>query len=129
MTLDNFADNQPERAEKANSSALALFRDSALYSLHQSALGLAQTLGLENLLLSGVDIYGFNLEVSGCTNRRGGALSDLRETLRETGLSAWDVWRYSQFVGLTPTERLGLDSPAELQAHYKRVEELRRAPD
>ncbi len=53
--------------------------------------------------------------------------SDLRATLREAGLSAWDVWRFSQYVGLTPAERLGVDSQAEVQAHYKRVEELRSA--
>ena len=43
------------------------------------------------------------------------------------GLSPWEVWRYSQYVGLTPTERLGVDSQAEVLAHYKRVEELRSA--
>ena len=50
-----------------------------------------------------------------------------RELFRSLGLPEWDAWRYSQFSGLTPKERLGLNSDAELQAHYRKIEELRRA--
>jgi hypothetical protein len=48
-----------------------------------------------------------------------------REMLRATGLSAWDVVRYSQFVGLTPQERLGLRTREQVEQHYKKIEDLR----
>ena len=54
------------------------------------------------------------------------AESEIREVLRATGLSPWQVWRYSQFVGLTPAERLGVSGGEQLYAHYERVERLRR---
>jgi hypothetical protein len=53
-----------------------------------------------------------------------------RNLLRATGLPAWDIWRYSQFVGLTPKERLGLSTKEQLEQHYKKVEALRsQKPD
>ena len=52
---------------------------------------------------------------------------DARELFRTLSLSEWDAWRYSQFSGLTPKERLSLNSDAELQEHYRKIEELRRA--
>ena len=48
-----------------------------------------------------------------------------RELLRAAGLPAWDVWRYSQFVGLTPMERLGFDSKDQLTQHYNAVAQAR----
>ncbi len=48
-----------------------------------------------------------------------------RELLRATGLPEWDVWRYSQFVGLTPKERLGLDSQQQVEEHYQSVQKAR----
>ena len=50
MHLDNFAEILPEKSEKSDSSPLALFGKSAWYELHQSAFGLAQTVGLESHL-------------------------------------------------------------------------------
>ncbi len=50
MSLDNFSDNNQELPKKTESNALELFKDSALFELHQSAFGLAQTVGLENHL-------------------------------------------------------------------------------
>jgi hypothetical protein len=49
----------------------------------------------------------------------------MREIFREAGLPAWDVWRYSQYIGLTPGERLGLNTKAGVEKHYRRVERLR----
>src|ERR1019366_3962677 len=48
-----------------------------------------------------------------------------RELLRATGLPQWDVWRYSQFVGLTPMERLGLSTKDQVSQHYKSVLDAR----
>jgi len=48
-----------------------------------------------------------------------------RELLRATGLPEWDVWRYSQFVGLTPRERLGLDTQEQVEQHYQSVQKAR----
>ena len=48
-----------------------------------------------------------------------------RQFLRAIGLDEWGVWRYSQYAGLTPTERLGLNTQEEVNRHYARVKELR----
>ena len=53
------------------------------------------------------------------------AESQIRGVLRAAGLPSWDVWRYSSYVGLTPQERLGLNSRAEVEAHYRNIEALR----
>jgi hypothetical protein len=50
-----------------------------------------------------------------------------RALLRATGLPEWDVWRYSQFVGLTPLERLGLSTKEQVNEHYQKVGNLRSA--
>ena len=44
-----------------------------------------------------------------------------RDMLRAMKLSPWEVWRYSEYVGLTPKERLAISSDAELQKHYEAV--------
>jgi hypothetical protein len=49
----------------------------------------------------------------------------IRDTLRRSGLPQWDVWRYSQFVGLTPEERLGVNSREEVNKHYELVQQKR----
>jgi hypothetical protein len=46
---------------------------------------------------------------------------ELKEIYREIGLPEWDTWRWSQFVGLTSKERLGLSTQAEVEEHYRRV--------
>ena len=48
-----------------------------------------------------------------------------RHLLSSSGLPTWEAWRYSKFVGLTPQERLGLSSKAEVAAHYDHVYALR----
>ncbi len=48
-----------------------------------------------------------------------------RHLLRASGLPAWDVWRYSQWAGLTPMERLGLDNKEQLAQHYQSVAQQR----
>ena len=48
------------------------------------------------------------------------------DLLKASGLSDWSVWRYSDFVGLTPKERLGFDTNAEVDEHYKNIEQLRK---
>jgi hypothetical protein len=53
--------------------------------------------------------------------------SHLRQVFKAAGLPPWDAWRYSQYVGLTPAERLGVNTQAEVQAHYAKVEQLRNA--
>ncbi len=40
----------------------------------------------------------------------GGKSKETEKLLRQLGLSEWDVWRYRDYVGLTPKERLGYDS-------------------
>jgi hypothetical protein len=50
-----------------------------------------------------------------------------QQLLTELGLPAWDVWRYTEYVGLTPKERLLINSDAELQKHYANVSQLRNA--
>ena len=40
--------------------------------------------------------------------RRWSTEAQSRAILRATGLTPWRAWRYSQFVGLIPQERLGL---------------------
>jgi hypothetical protein len=42
--------------------------------------------------------------------------------LRAAGLPPWKVWRFSDYVGLTPQERLGLNTLEEVQKHYFGVE-------
>ena len=54
------------------------------------------------------------------------AQADVRDLFRAAGLSPWETWRYSSFVGLTPEERIGLNSRAEVLDHYRAVEEKRR---
>ena len=49
-----------------------------------------------------------------------------RELLRASGLPDWDVWRYSQFVGLTPAERLGVNTKPAVEAHYQEVAKARQ---
>ena len=46
---------------------------------------------------------------------------ETEKLLRQLGLSEWDVWRYRDYVGLTPRERLGYDSNEAVGAHYDRV--------
>ena len=46
---------------------------------------------------------------------RWSAEAQIRSVLRGAGLPPWDVWRYSSYVGLTPQERLGLHSRAEVE--------------
>jgi hypothetical protein len=48
-----------------------------------------------------------------------------RELLDAAGLPQWDAWRYSQFVGLTPKERLGVATQDQVDQHYKEVGALR----
>ncbi len=48
-----------------------------------------------------------------------------RDVLRAAGLPSWDVWRYSSYVGLTPQERLGLNSRSEVETHYRSIAALR----
>ena len=50
-----------------------------------------------------------------------------RAILRAAGLTPWRAWRYSQFVGLIPQERLGLDTADAVSEHYKQVEAQRAA--
>jgi hypothetical protein len=47
------------------------------------------------------------------------------DLLRAAGLPPWSVWRFSDYVGLTPQERLGLNTRQEVRQHYLRVEEAR----
>ena len=49
-----------------------------------------------------------------------------QDVLKASGLPTWDVWRYSNFVGLTPKERLGLRTNDEVERHYQNVAYLRR---
>ncbi len=53
--------------------------------------------------------------------------SNLRQVFRASGLDTWSAWRYSQYVGLKPAERLGVSSDADVQAHYETVEQLRKS--
>ncbi|HEY9868396.1 MAG TPA: RHS repeat domain-containing protein [Candidatus Obscuribacterales bacterium] len=60
------------------------------------------------------------------------ALKTQRETLEYTedllramGLPAWYVWRYRTYVGLTPQERLGLSSQADIERHYGQIKASR----
>lgn len=53
--------------------------------------------------------------------------AQIRDVLRASGLPEWYVWRYSQFTGLTPQERLGLSTTAQVAEHYRQVEQLRQA--
>ena len=46
---------------------------------------------------------------------------ETEKLLRQLGLSEWEVWRYRDYVGLTPRERLGYDSNEAVSAHYDRV--------
>ena len=48
-----------------------------------------------------------------------------RQFLRAIGLDEWGVWRYSRYAGLTPAERLGLNTREEVEHHYARVNESR----
>jgi hypothetical protein len=50
-----------------------------------------------------------------------------QELLKALGLPEWDVWRYAEYVGLTPKERLLLNTDAELQQHYANVSQMRNA--
>jgi hypothetical protein len=52
------------------------------------------------------------------------ALRELREAYRNVGLPEWDSWRWSQFVGLTSAERLGLNNSHEVQAHWGEMGKL-----
>lgn len=49
-----------------------------------------------------------------------------RELFKDMGLPAWTAWRYSQFSGLTPAERLGLSSATEVDRHYAAVARQRQ---
>ena len=51
-----------------------------------------------------------------------GANSDM---LRAAGLSEWKIWRYSEYVGLTPKERLLLDTEGEVTNHYSDIKAQR----
>jgi hypothetical protein len=51
--------------------------------------------------------------------------SNLRQLFRASGLDTWSAWRYSQYLGLKPIERLGVNSEAEVQEHYRTVAQLR----
>ncbi|MBS2006969.1 MAG: hypothetical protein JST01_08010 [Cyanobacteria bacterium SZAS TMP-1] len=53
--------------------------------------------------------------------------SESRALLKASGLPSWDAWRYSQFVGLTPQERLGLKTREEVEQHYKNIAEMRKS--
>ncbi len=80
--------------------------------------------------LKGYD--GDNGQVAGKFNdferkNRWDAQAEIRDVLRASGLSRWDTWRYSSFVGLTPEERLGLGSRKEVLEHYRVVDEQRRS--
>ncbi len=48
-----------------------------------------------------------------------------RELLSAAGLPQWDVWRYSQFVGLSAKERLGVQTQEDVEQIYKSVRERR----
>ena len=50
-----------------------------------------------------------------------------RQFLRAIGLDEWGVWRYSNFAGLTPAERLGVDTSEEVERHYAQVKASRNA--
>ena len=50
-----------------------------------------------------------------------------RQFLRAIGLDEWGVWRYSRFAGLTPEERLGVDTREEVERHYAQVKASRNA--
>ena len=47
------------------------------------------------------------------------------DMLRAAGLSEWKIWRYSEYVGLTPKERLLLDTDAQVADHYSDVKARR----
>ncbi len=59
--------------------------------------------------------------------RRWSVVADNQAVLKLLGLPDWDVWRYSEYAGLTPRERLGLNTKDELATHEARVRELRAA--
>ncbi len=57
---------------------------------------------------------------------RWSAQSEIRDLLRASGLPEWYVWRYGNYVGMTPQDRLGLDSRSKVEEHYKQVESARK---
>jgi hypothetical protein len=48
-----------------------------------------------------------------------------RQFLRAIGLDEWGAWRYSRYAGLTPAERLGLNTQEEVERHYLAVKQAR----
>lgn len=58
-------------------------------------------------------------------NSRWSKERNAREILRAAGLDEWDAWRYSSWVGLTPKDRLGLRTDAQVQQHYQDVARAR----
>ncbi len=48
-----------------------------------------------------------------------------QDMLNALHLPPWYVWRFSEYSGLTPKERLGLTTDSELAAHYQAVSEAR----
>ena len=49
------------------------------------------------------------------------------QLLKDVGVSSWDRWRFKDYVGLIPKERLFLDSDADVRRHYEDVEKRRLA--
>jgi len=54
------------------------------------------------------------------------AQSEIRDLLRASGVPEWYVWRYGNYVGMRPEDRIGLDSRSEVEEHYKQVEAARK---
>ena len=52
-----------------------------------------------------------------------------RSILKLTGLPKWDVWRYENYVGLTPKDRLFVTDKQAVQDHYDKVMQARQAED
>ena len=48
-----------------------------------------------------------------------------RRLLRALNLPEWDVWRYGTFTGLSPFERVRVNTTEELEAHYRSVHQKR----
>ena len=60
--------------------------------------------------------------------RRWQVQQETEKLLRQLGLPEWDVWRYRDYVGLTPGERLGYDKNEDVLAHYERIARERAKP-
>jgi hypothetical protein len=48
------------------------------------------------------------------------------QLLKSMGVPSWERWRFRDYVGLVPKERLFLDSDADVRRHYEDVERQRR---